>query len=232
MNIDILEETAEGKLFLSNTDGSPYLMILENDGTPYFYQRLPGASGDFKVQPTGTITKVGWPRAYGFFELDSNYQVLDTLGCGNGYRPDTHEIQLLSNGNYLVIALDNQLVDMSLYLEGGKSNATVNGNHIQELDRDGNVIFEWRSWDHYDILDAVNEDLTANTIDYVHMNAVAIDFDDHLLVSSRNLSEITKINHETGDIIWRFGGENNQFEIINDEDSISYQHDIRPVPGK
>jgi hypothetical protein len=41
------------------------------------------------------------------------------------------------------------------------------------------------------------------------------------------MDEITKINRQTGDIIWRLGGENNQFTFTNDPIRFSYQHGIR-----
>jgi hypothetical protein len=45
------------------------------------------------------------------------------------------------------------------------------------------------------------------------------------------LEEITKIDRNTGDIIWRFGGENNQFKFENDTLGFSVQHDIRKLPS-
>jgi hypothetical protein len=50
------------------------------------------------------------------------------------------------------------------------------------------------------------------------MNAIDIDEDGHILLSSRHISEITKINRDTGEIIWRLGGiaKNNDFTFIND----------------
>jgi hypothetical protein len=121
---------------------------------------------------------------------------------------------------------------MSQLVSGGNPNATVIGNTVQELDENHNVVFEWRSWDNFEITDAVHENLTNNTIDYVHMNSIAIDYDSNIVISSRHLSEVTKINRKTGEIMWRFGGENNQFTLVNDTYGISYQHDARPVPGK
>jgi len=230
IDVSILKETAPGKIFISNRGGSPYMMILENDGTPYFYKRLPLSTFDFKLQPTGTLTM--WHRDYHtWVELDSNYNVIYEF-MSPGYSLNFHDIQLLPNGNYLVFATVRRSVDMSRVVEGGQADATVIDNYLQELDRNQNVLFEWRSQDHLDVLDAVNEDLTSKVIDYVHMNAIAVDYDDHLLISSRHLSEITKIDRQTGEIIWRLGGENNQFQFVNDEYGFSYQHDIRPVPGK
>jgi hypothetical protein len=46
------------------------------------------------------------------------------------------------------------------------------------------------------------------------------------------MDEVTKIDRQTGDIIWRWGGEyceNNQFTFINDPIGFSHQHDIRKL---
>ena len=97
------------------------------------------------------------------------------------------------------------------------------------------MIFQWRSWDHFKITDATEDiDLTAHTIDYVHGNSIEVDYDSHILLSSRHMDEITKINRQTGEIIWRFGGiksRNNQFLFINDLRTFSHQHDIRRLPN-
>jgi hypothetical protein len=62
------------------------------------------------------------------------------------------------------------------------------------------------------------------------MNAVAVDTDGHFLLSSRNTSEITKINSDTGEIIWRLGGTHNQFSYVNDPlNGPRNQHAIRPL---
>jgi len=109
----------------------------------------------------------------------------------------------------------------------------VQGFVIQELDAAKHVVFQWRTFDHYKITDAVNVDLTADWIDAVHMNSVALDNDDNLLVSSRNLNEVTKIDHQTGAIIWRLGRNavNNQFTFVNDPRGFAYQHDARRLPN-
>jgi len=230
--IDSVQNTAPGRLFLATQSGIPYVMILENDGTPYYYRRLTDFSRDFKVQPTGTLTRLERGNVAGYVDMDSNFQIIDTLKCGNGYGTDQHEAQILPNGNYLLIASDVQHIRMDSVIEGGYPDARVIGNHVQELDRAGNVVFEWRSWDHFNILDALGVNFQNILIDYVHMNSIAVDYDGHIIVSSRHFSEVTKVNRQTGETMWRLGGKNNQFEFVNDEDSISYQHDVRPVPGK
>jgi hypothetical protein len=43
------------------------------------------------------------------------------------------------------------------------------------------------------------------------------------------MDEITKINTANGNIIWRFGGKNNQFTFVNDTTGFSHQHDARRI---
>jgi hypothetical protein len=66
------------------------------------------------------------------------------------------------------------------------------------------------------------------------MNAISIDDDGDILLSSRLLSEITKINRQTGEIIWRMtgipGSANNDFQFINDPlNGFRNQHSIRAL---
>ena len=119
---------------------------------------------------------------------------------------------------------------MSQIVPGGNPAATVYGLIVQEVDTNRHVVFEWRSWDHIDITDS-NQDLTTQVIDLIHGNAVGLDFDGNLLISSRHLDEVTKINRQTGDIIWRWGGKRNQFTFVGDNRRFSHQHDIRLLPN-
>ncbi len=234
VNITVSKPTGSGKIFIANWGGTSYVMILENDGTPYFYKRFPGSdqTRDFKLQPTGTLTRRVYQGMNCYVEMDSQYTNIDTLRCGHGYGTDEHEVQLIPNHHCFLIALDYRQVDMSKLITGGNPSATVIGNHVQELDANHSVVFEWRSWDNFDITDAVHENLKGATIDYVHMNSIAIDYDSNIVISNRHLSELTKINRKTGKIMWRLGGAHNQFSFLNDPVGISYQHDARPVPGK
>ena len=224
------EETAPGKIFITNSEGAPYLMILENDGTPYFYQQLDEPSLDFKVQSNDMLSRWIGGDVRGYVVMDQHFQNADTLRCKNGFGTDQHEFLLLQNGHALLIAIEERpLIQID---PEGNPNTTVIGNHIQELDEDGMLVFEWLCWDHINLEDSYIENQDVLELDYIHMNSIAVDYDGHLLISSRHLSECTKINRQTGDIIWRLGGKNNQFDFINDPDQISSQHDFRPVPDK
>jgi hypothetical protein len=206
-----------------------YLMILDNLGKPLYYKPMRSMSTDFKMQPNGNLTYYDdVDNAY--YELDSNYNVIDSFRAGNGYRTDVHDLVVLPNGHALLMAYDPEFVDMSKIVPGGNPYATVIGAIIQELDQNKKVIFQWRSFDHFQVTDATKENMTAATIDAVHPNTIEVDTDGNLLLSSRHMDEITKINLKTGETIWRWGGKNNQFKYTNDTIGFSHQHTIRRTP--
>jgi hypothetical protein len=218
-----------GKILMASfVPGEAHLLIAENNGSLFFSNKEIDDCYDFKRHPDGTFTyfhKVNQK----FYQLDTAYNLIDSFYCGNGYVTDLHELIFADNGNVLLMSYDTQIIDMRKIYPGGDSAAKVTGLIIQELDRDRNVVFQWRSWDHFSILDATHLDFTAANIDYVHANAIEIDNDNNLMISSRHMDEVTKINRTTGDIIWRLGGKNNEFEFINDPYKFSYQHDIRRI---
>src|SRR5713101_3812259 len=229
----VRDSPERGRVFLSNVAFSssvantPYLLILDDSSAlPLFYRRMHSDVFDFKVQPDGRLTYFdnGVKRHY---VMDSSYAVVDSFEAGNGYTTDLHEFQELLDGHVLLMSYDTEAVDMSSIVPGGKSSARVVGLIVQELDKAKNVAFQWRSWDHFQITDATHENLTASIVDYVHGNALELDTDGNFLLSNRHMDEITKISRQTGEIIWRFGGKNNQFAFLNDSIGFSHQHAVR-----
>jgi len=227
-------KTAPGRLFVTDfrlgIPVSSYLMILENDGTPFFYRQVRGPTLDFKKHPDGRLTYFD-AAAGRFYALNAHYDVIDSFRCGNGYSTDSHDLALLPNGHAVLMSYDRQVVDLSQIVPGGRIDARVIGLILQELDRDKNVVFQWRSWDHFQITDVVSHDLTAKSVDYVHGNSIDVDPDGNLIISSRHMNEVTKISRTTGDILWRLGGRNNQFTFINEPISFSHQHCARRLPN-
>jgi len=218
---------------------SNYSVILDNFGTPIYYQKTANRNYfNLHVMPNGLLA---WCKNFAtnssnekYYIADSSYAIIDSVRTGNGYNLDSHDMLWMSNGHYLVMSYDPQPVNMSLIVPGGNPDAIVTGLIIQEVDNDENVYWQWRSWDHFEITDATSDiSLTASNIDYCHGNAFEFDDDGHLLLSSRNMDEITKIDYNTGELIWRFGknASNNQFDIIGDPIGFTHQHDIRKMPN-
>lgn len=226
ITVHVNNNPAPGTIFFGNFADNPHLAAMKSTGEFMFIRQMPSPCYDFRVQENGLLTYFQ-NRGQKYYGMDSNYNVVDSFFTGNGYETDLHDLRLLSNGNALLMSYDVKIIDMSQIVPGGQKNAEVTGLIIQEVDPQRNVVFQWRSWDHFEITDADSVNLSLGVIDYCHGNALEIDYDGNIILSSRNMSEITKISRSTGNIIWRLGGKNNQFTFINDPIKFSYQHAIR-----
>ncbi len=225
----------DGYIFVSpffwggSTVGS-YLLILDQQGQIVYYHSMANdlAGFDFKELPNGMLSYYD-QKTQTINILNSHYQVVNTYPAEDGYIADLHDFQINSDGYAFLMAYDVETVDMSKVVQGGLPNSAVTGLVIQELDPSKNVIFEWRSWDHFSFTDS-QVGLVGPQIDLIHGNGLALTSDGNLLLSSRNLSEITKINLQTGDIMWRLGGKANQFQFVNDQ-GFAFQHNVSQLPN-
>ncbi|HUM47278.1 MAG TPA: arylsulfotransferase family protein, partial [Chitinophagales bacterium] len=235
--INVNNNPSPGRIFFANQqeldeqDTNSFPTIIENDGSLYWAKDAGRDGHDFKINHNGYLSYYSYNYSW-WIVLDSNFNKIDSLQCGNGYEIETngHDFQMFNDGHYYIQAFNDLTIDMTAY--GGMPNAIVKGLIIQELDQNKDVVFQWRSWDHFLFTDANQwTPLTNSKVDYVHGNAVERDFDGNILISCRNMDELTKINRETGEIIWRMGGENNQFTFVNDNipQHFSQQHDLRRI---
>ncbi len=209
-----------------------YLMMTNDTGAVLKYKKITVSAYDLTVQPDGQMTFMKGSSGY---ILDKDWEIIDSVSCQNGYKLDIHEFLILPNGHYLVEAYDPQYIDMSKVVPNGIPNARVSGVVIQELDRNKNLVFQWRTWDHFKFEDSY-QSLTGANVDLFHMNAMYLDSDGNIICCFRHSSELTKINRTTGEIIWRMGGKNNQFTFVGENEAnapnyFSYQHDVRRLPN-
>ena len=235
---EVLGETGEGYIYIANfpipgqdTPDSPYqnhLLVVDNDGEIVWSQPLERRGSNFRSYPNQTMVyhdllEPG-PGGAGH---DGPYIILDANGAEinrvsmQGFPTTIHDFLLLPNGNAMMMAYDDRVMDLSY--SGGSLDALVMNVMIQEVTPEGEVAWEWSGWDHFFFEDtAVPSMLTREPpaiVDFVHPNGLALDLDGNILLSSRSLDEITKIDRETGEIIWRLGGltdPNNEFTFIDD----------------
>ncbi len=233
--ITVNNNPSPGYIFISYPhygDREKYSMMLDNSGLPVWYRRGGNLWNECKVQRNGTIT-MGLFTGY-----DQNFNWIWNYFAVNGYNTDHHDIEVLEDGGYLMIGARNNTVDMSRYIPGGDPSANVHETIVQEYTAGGELILQFRSWDNFDISDveAMVEDPLSENIRFPHINATDVDEDGHLLISCRHISEITKIDRDSGEIIWRLSGsdpERNDFTFVNDPlNGFSHQHDIRALGNR
>ena len=221
-------------IFIDNRggNGDPWNVIFDNSGQPVWYSKYPDERRDMKVQHNGVMTMLARDEGGNHFNgFNTNYQKIAEYWTANGYSGDEHELMVLADGTYFLIGLDTETVDMSQYIAGGSTSASVTGDAIQEFTAAGDLIFQWRAWDHLNILDEQQFiGLTSSGFDFPHMNSIDVDTDGNILLSSRNTSECTKIDRNTGDIIWRLGGPSSTLTFPNDPlNGPRNQHALRTV---
>lgn len=215
--------------------GGRYVAVYDNSGFRAYYKDLGVLSQgvfDFKIQSNGKLTAFAVEQGK-FIVMDSSFNIVDTVGAV-GYNTDFHDFLILPDGNYIVIAEVFRTIDMSKLIPGGNPYAQVKSFILQKINRlTKEVVWEWDALNHYSVLDATEDvDLMGYAINPFHINSVKIMNDGNLLISCRHLDEITKINIQNGNIIWRMGGSKsrrNQFRFVNDTIGnffgFSHQHD-------
>ncbi len=233
------DEPSPGYFFLSPAglwgyfpNATPYLVIMDNYGTPVFFEEQTSPAFDFKLQQGSLLTYAYGTSGHKHFVLNDKFEFVKQLHA-TGFYDDFHDLIILDNGNYLMLANEYRIVDMDTVVPGGQPGVTVVGGVIQIQDPNDNVLFHWSTFDHFSITDAGdNVDLTdPNSIDYAHVNSIEMDSDSTIILSSRNMHELTKIRISDGEIIWRMGGKNNMFTFNSDTSIFSGQHDFRKLPN-
>jgi Arylsulfotransferase (ASST)/Ser-Thr-rich glycosyl-phosphatidyl-inositol-anchored membrane family len=214
---------ANGYVFLTDsftpTNYGFYVMMLTNDAKPFWYRQLTNAAFDFKELPNGYLhyaqqyhTLPFGGGAYVTHQiLDENFNLAESIRPGNGYNAECHDFQMLPNGHVLLTAYYLTRVDMSKIVTNGNPAALVSGALLQELDAQRNVVFQWRSWDHYPFTKQWVSS-SAAIISAFHVNCIGEDTDGNLLISTPQW--VKKISRQTGNILWHLGGTENQFTFV------------------
>jgi hypothetical protein len=156
---------------------------------------------------------------------NSAYQTIAILRAGNGYQPDLHEFQITPQGTAWITVYD--AIDCNLSSVGGPKEGAIADTLLQEIDlKTGLVMYEWHSLDHVPLRESYAP-VEANW-DFFHINSVDLDNDGNLLVSSRSMQTIYKLDR-AGRILWRLGGKSSDFEI-GPGANFAWQHDARRQP--
>jgi hypothetical protein len=187
---------------------------LDRNGVPVYVRRLARNSMDFKRQLDGTLTSSrpatsAGREGHALHALDEQLRttsVHETVGLRN---TDGHDSIRLPNGHLVLLSYE--------FDEATRLTDSV----IQELDDDGDVVFEWNSADHIDPDTETVLRLGANG-DYAHINSVQKMADGHFLASFRHTSSVMKIarfadqGFAPGEVMWRLGGKLSDIEFVDD----------------
>ncbi|CEL93334.1 unnamed protein product [Vitrella brassicaformis CCMP3155] len=210
-------------LFTASRFIAPYLMILTRDGRLVWWGRLEdGKEGmDFRPQLDGNLNVlVGStyanddPERKGI-EIDDHYRVVGAHRPGHGYLTDEHHMDILEDERVLMCAFDRHVTDGRIHVL------------VQEIDKKGDVLFEWRSQDFLTGDDDPARDELF--LDSYHINNCEYTPDrNNILISLRNANQIVMISRKDGSIQWQLGGTNSDFTFVNDPPETPFRSQHKP----
>ena len=230
--------------FAADTGFAPvenrYAMIFDSHGVPIWWYRAPVVGP--RVLPSGNVLwflSNGQSSHYEIRSLDGS--LVRTLNTANGGAVNTHDLQLLGNGDYLIGAhIRKHHVDTSAY--GGSSDADVRDGELQEVSPEGQLLWDWKSEDHISLAETgrwwpyvIKHGSAGGYYDIVHWNSIE-PHGNSVIASFRHLDAVYKISKSTGAIAWKLGGTTTPQSLAVGGDPEAYtfggQHDARLVSDR
>lgn len=127
-----------------------------------------------------------------------------------------HDYQRLPDGNTLVLRWAKMPFDVAAQVRGGltapKDPEWMWGDVVREIDPNGEIVREWRSWEHLNPAHHVKCPLESRK-EWTHANSLELTPTGDWLLSFRLTDTIVRVDGKTGDVRWRWGA-----------DVLSHQH--------
>ena len=196
-----------------------WLLVLDNNGVPRYRQLINGRAFDLHQHSDGRYSYgVLLPgrnefgqREYEYVVLDSSFSEVDRVQTVDLNNTDGHDFLITPESTYMLLSYNSIYRDFTAY--GLSDNELTRDSIIQEVSFDGELLFEWNSFDHVDINDCL---IHRFPDDYAHINSVYVAPDGNIIASLRGCSKIFKIDRVTGDTIWSMGGMEPTLQIVGD----------------
>jgi Arylsulfotransferase (ASST) len=229
-----------------------YVAIFDTNGVPVWWVNTHQPPLDASLLPNDHIV---WAQRHGrdlnpgisagvYEEHRLNGRRVRTFSIPDGTPTDRHEMQLLPNGDYVVVGYKPRAhVDLSPY--GGPANATVLDALVEEVSPKHKVVWRWNSKDHIGLAET-GRWYQANVLgnpahladgraayDIVHINAVERYGPQNFLVSLRHTDAIYDVARSDGHVVWKLGGTATpqSLQILGDSGAdFGGQHDVRVLP--
>jgi len=228
---------SEGWTFITSTcwteaDIPNAALVVDGNGTPGWWRRMAKKGFDVRVAPDGRITWMGRTE-----ELPTTLQNL-VLGPDGGYdaalgasdplpewiapQVDEHEWFLLDDGTGIRILNYKVMEDLSPW--GGPKSQRVEHQVAQQVDLDGNVLFEVSTQgmvDYDQLPPNLADDMPNEDWEPVHINSIDVDpADGHWVMSLHRVSAVVKVARTgpmAGQVLWQLGGwEGSDFAFVDD----------------
>jgi hypothetical protein len=156
---------------------------------------------------------------------DTSYRTIRRVQAARGLKGDLHEFVITPRDTALLTSYVVRAADLRGV--GGSRHGTIQDAIFQEIDlSSGRVLLEWHSFGSVALSDSYSP--VEADWDFFHINSVDLDWDGNLLVSSRSMHTVYKIDG-AGQILWRLGGKSSDF-AMGPGAAFAWQHHVRRQP--
>ncbi len=215
-------DNGNGDIFLAPQGGGQYGSgpeIVSTAGKVLWFHPLPAGTfaSDFRTQTYLGKPVLTWFQGSGIDGEDvidnARYQQIATVKPASGYLPDFHEFLITPWNTALILA--DTIGTANLTSLGLSAHQPVLDGVVQEIDiKTGKLLFQWDSAGHVPYSDShAPMGQPGQPWDWFHINAVHLDTDGNLLISSRFTWTIYKVNLRTGAMMWQLGGKHSTFAV-------------------
>jgi len=171
---------------------------------------------ELRPMPDGSLM-MSLRGGFRFIDLAGNtiYELMGGQALGG---PLHHDLVPLPNGNYLVLATEEQTIDVAVL--GGES--IIEGDRVLEMVVPGKIEWMWSTFDHMDTQRfpsnlSQKKHPKQGTHDWTHANALQyLEDEDSFLISFRHQHWVSKVDRATGQVVWNLGDEGD-FTLLNGE---------------
>ena len=121
-----------------------------------------------------------------------------------------HDFRRLPNGNTIYNIYVEVPADVAKTLVGGVAGSEAEGkifsSALREIDKDGEVVWEWNHWEHLDPTDGRHCPLCPRSI-WGYTNGIDVLPSGDVLITLRFENDLAIVDRKTGEIKWRWGNE-------------------------
>jgi len=197
------------------SDGTVYL--LDMDGNEVHTWKLPFAPGDYGyLLPNGNLfylgkTPEGSQGLFPAFTVFMGGALLEVDWDGNivweHHDPaHHHDGRRTGDGGAAYLSIAEIPKELAARVKGGLPNSEHEGrmfaDRIREIDRDGNLTWEWNAWEH---LDPEVDTITPTDLrdEWSHSNTIVPLPGGDYMISMRNISTVARVDRKTGNFVWK-----------------------------
>jgi outer membrane protein assembly factor BamB len=198
-------------------DGTVYLLDMQ--GHEVHTWKLPFPPGDYGyLLPNGNLfylgeTPEGSEGMFAAFSIFMGGALMEVDWHGKivweHHDPaHHHDGRRTDSGGAAYLAISEIPKELAARVKGGLPNSEHEGrmhaDRIVEIDRDGNLTWEWNSWEH---LDPDVDVITPADLrdEWTHSNTIVPLPGGDYMISMRNISTVARIDRKTGGFVWKIG---------------------------